>query len=86
MAGDLGQGGHAGGDRLMARALAATMLEGTPPPATVEDGIRACVVAFGLDKALDESKSSTWAHFGSRAESGRPSQECDPRRAQEFPL
>jgi predicted dehydrogenase len=45
--------GHAGGDGIMARGLAATLLEGKTPLATVDDGIRACVTAFGIDQACE---------------------------------
>ncbi len=51
-----GQGGHAGGDRVMAKALAESILEGAPPLATVEDGLRACVAAFGIDEAADKNR------------------------------
>lgn len=51
-----GQGGHAGGDRVMAKALAETILEGAPPLATVEDGLRACIAAFGIDEAADKNR------------------------------
>jgi predicted dehydrogenase len=49
-------GGHAGGDDAMACALAATLLEGRPPEATVDDGLRACVTVFALDEAMRERK------------------------------
>lgn len=45
--------GHAGGDEVMAKGLAATLLKGEAPMATVEDGIRACVAAFGIDQACE---------------------------------
>lgn len=45
--------GHAGGDEVMAKNLAATILHQQPPLATVEDGLRACVVAFGIDQAME---------------------------------
>ncbi|HEX4139507.1 MAG TPA: Gfo/Idh/MocA family oxidoreductase [Candidatus Methylacidiphilales bacterium] len=45
-------GGHAGGDEHMARALAATMLDGVPPQATVDDGLRSCLPALALDAAM----------------------------------
>jgi predicted dehydrogenase len=49
-------GGHAGGDEVMAQALAKSLLEGEAPRATVEDGLRACLVAFALDEAADNSR------------------------------
>ncbi|CAN5551803.1 Gfo/Idh/MocA family oxidoreductase [soil metagenome] len=45
--------GHAGGDEVMANGLAATLLNGETPLATVEDGVRACVAAFGIDQACE---------------------------------
>lgn len=54
---DMGHaGGHSGGDELMAAALARTLLEGATPLATVEDGLRACIAAFGMDQALEEGR------------------------------
>jgi len=47
---------HGGGDAVMAEALADTILHGAAPLATVEDGLHACVVAFGIDAALDGGK------------------------------
>lgn len=57
---DLSQGGHDhyGGDARMAGHLASTMLEGTPPLATLEDGVRAAVSCFGVDDALDTGSVS----------------------------
>ena len=49
-------GGHAGGDEVMAKALAKSLLEGEAPRATVEDGLRACLVAFAVDEAADNSR------------------------------
>ena len=49
-------GGHAGGDEVMAQALVKTLLEREAPRATVEDGLRACLVAFALDEAADNSR------------------------------
>lgn len=47
-------GGHAGGDSVMARSLLKTITEGAVPLAGVEDGLRACVVAFGIDASMRE--------------------------------
>ena len=49
-------GGHAGGDETMATALAATLLQGKPPLASVEEGVRSCLVAFAIDQAMEEKK------------------------------
>jgi predicted dehydrogenase len=54
---DMGHaGGHAGGDEAMTKALAGTLLEGKEPLASVEDGVRSCVVAFAIDQAMSEMK------------------------------
>ncbi len=47
-----GQGGHAGGDRVMAKALAESILEGAPPfwPRSRTD-CAPCVAAFGIDRS-----------------------------------
>jgi len=47
-------GGHAGGDRVMARGIIDTLLNGAEPLASVEEGINSAVAAFGIDQALDE--------------------------------
>jgi predicted dehydrogenase len=49
-----GAGGHAGGDEVMARGLAGTLLEGRKPLASVEEGLQSCAVAFAIDRALAE--------------------------------
>jgi predicted dehydrogenase len=46
--------GHGGGDEVMAEGLVRTLLDEVPPLATVDDGIRACVAAFGIDQAMEE--------------------------------
>lgn len=48
--------GHAGGDAIMAQGLTATIVEGKPPLASVEEGLRACIAAFGADDAMDQGK------------------------------
>jgi hypothetical protein len=40
----------------MACSLARTLIEGDSPLASVEDGIRACVTAFGIDQAVDQGR------------------------------
>jgi predicted dehydrogenase len=49
-----GAGGHAGGDEIMAQGLVATLLEGRPPLASVEEGLLSCAAAFAIDRALVE--------------------------------
>lgn len=45
-------GGHGGGDSVLGASLADSMLHGTPPLTSLEDGLRAAFTAFGLDEAL----------------------------------
>lgn len=47
------RGGHGGGDNYMAEGLIRTMLTGEAPLASVEEGLKSAVVAFGLDEAAD---------------------------------
>lgn len=52
--GDLKAGdGHYGGDVIMARHIAETMLHGNQPLAGLDDGIRSAISCFGVDAALD---------------------------------
>lgn len=55
--------GHGGGDIIMARGLVKTLTEGVPPLATVEDGLRACVTAFGIDASMDEGTITDFAPY-----------------------
>ncbi len=48
--------GHLGGDSRMAAHLARTMLEGAPPLATLDDGLRSAVSCFGVDEAHDTGR------------------------------
>jgi predicted dehydrogenase len=61
-------GGHGGGDEILAQGLRATLLEGAAPHASVDDGIRACLAAFALDRAMDETRvvdlTEDWAQAG----------------------
>lgn len=45
-------GQHGGGDEFLARSLAATMLTGSPPQATFDDGLCAAITCFGIDDAM----------------------------------
>lgn len=50
------QGGHGGGDAVLGRSLADTMLNGTPPLTGLEDGLRSAFTAFGIDQAQQTSQ------------------------------
>jgi predicted dehydrogenase len=59
---DLGiAGGHAGGDEVMAASLVETLLNGKPPRASVDEGVRSCAVAFAMDQAMREGRVVTLA-------------------------
>jgi predicted dehydrogenase len=54
---DLGiAGGHAGGDEIMAASLVETLLNGKPPLASVDEGVRSCAVAIAIDQAMHEGR------------------------------
>jgi predicted dehydrogenase len=57
---DLGiAGGHAGGDEVMAASLVETLLNGKPPLASVNEGVRSCAVALAIDQAMHEGRVVT---------------------------
>jgi predicted dehydrogenase len=43
--------GHGGGDTILGASLAESMLNGTPPLTSLEDGLRAAFTAFGIDES-----------------------------------
>lgn len=45
--------GHGGGDSVMARSLCETLINGAPPLADVNDGLRACATVFAIDEAQE---------------------------------
>lgn len=51
--GSEGLGGHGGGDEILASEMAETMLNGAPFNVVAEDGLRAAVVCFAVDEAMD---------------------------------
>lgn len=44
-------GGHGGGDDILAQSIIQSMLNNTPPKSSLEDGLRAAITVFGIDKA-----------------------------------
>jgi len=44
--------GHAGGDSVMGRELAATIAEGAPPSASIHEGLYSAVTALAADDAM----------------------------------
>lgn len=55
------EGGHYGGDEIMGRQLALTMLGQVPPMATLKEGIESAVSCFGVDAALDSGQVFDYA-------------------------
>ncbi|MHB9132408.1 MAG: Gfo/Idh/MocA family protein [Armatimonadota bacterium] len=45
-------GGHGGGDSILCESLAAMMVNGDAPKASLEDGLRSAVTCFGIDDAM----------------------------------
>lgn len=60
--------GHAGGDVLMLRDLANTMLKGKPMPTGFDDGLWSAVAALGIDRAMTSGRTVTldrmWQQVG----------------------
>ncbi len=46
------KGGHGGGDNILGESLAASMLRGEAPKASLEDGLKSAITAFGMDEAM----------------------------------
>ncbi|HAU39171.1 MAG TPA: gfo/Idh/MocA family oxidoreductase [Phycisphaerales bacterium] len=49
-------GGHGGGDAVLCRELAASMLDRVPPTTGLTDGLKSAAVCFALDKALETGR------------------------------
>lgn len=50
------QGGHGGGDEILAQELADSMLHGRPPAAGLEEGLTSAVTCFAIDRAADTGR------------------------------
>jgi len=61
-------GGHGGGDESMGKSMVETMLRGKAPLASVNEGIKSALVAFGIDQAADEGHmvdlNASWQRAG----------------------
>ncbi len=49
-------GGHGGGDEILGKSIADSMLKGKAPFTSLEDGLKSAVTAFGIDKAMETGK------------------------------
>ena len=45
-------GGHGGGDAILAKELAASMLKGTTPSVGLDDGLKSSITCFAIDEAM----------------------------------
>lgn len=50
------KGGHGGGDGVLGKSLAQTILKGTPSLTSLDDGLKAAFTAFGIDEAQKTGK------------------------------
>ncbi len=50
------RGGHAGGDAVLGRALAACMTRGEEPGAGMEDALKASITCFAIDRAMESGR------------------------------
>jgi predicted dehydrogenase len=64
----IGNDPHAGGDEVLAKHIADTMLTGAAPLAGVDEGIKSAAVAFAIDQAQETGQvvdlRPTWAKLG----------------------
>ncbi len=51
-----GEKGHAGGDAVMARYLAESILDGKPPIAGMREAMLSAITCFGIDQAMKEKR------------------------------
>ncbi|MEM7016303.1 MAG: Gfo/Idh/MocA family oxidoreductase [Pseudomonadota bacterium] len=61
-------GGHGDGDKVWAAELAATMLQSTPPVASIEEGLAAAVTCFAIDKAMESGTVEDMAAYWQQVE------------------
>ena len=53
---DLDKGGHGGGDRILGEDLAACMLNGAKPRASLDEGVASAVTCFAMNEAMDSRR------------------------------
>jgi predicted dehydrogenase len=66
------QGGHGGGDEVLAQELADSMLLGQPPMAGLEAGLNAAVTCFAIDRAADTGRVVDMAPYWARVDRTPP--------------
>jgi hypothetical protein len=61
-------GGHGGGDEVLARELADSMLNGVRPAVGLREGMESAIACFGIDRAMDTGTvvdlTEDWARAG----------------------
>jgi len=71
-------GGHGGGDEILAKELADSMLNGTPPSVGLIEGMESAIACFAIDQAMDTGTVVELADWWKKAElalgSGRANQ------------
>jgi predicted dehydrogenase len=90
---EIGIGGppddHLGGDAVMARHLARTMLSGAEPLASMDEGVRSALTCFGIDQALDNARVvdlvPMWDRAGVDWSAREPGSNKGPARAASRP-
>lgn len=69
-----GSGGHGGGDKVLARELADSMLKQVPPSVGMQEGLESSVVCFAMDQALDNNEvvslAPLWHKVGQLTDEG----------------
>lgn len=61
-------GWHGGGDAVLSRDLANTMIRGATPKSTLQEGLKAAIVCFGIDQAMDHGRVVDFRPMWRRAE------------------
>ena len=63
-----GVGGHGGGDESLVEELGASIVRGRKPRTGLDDGLRASITCFGIDKAMDTGRVVNMAPMWKRAD------------------
>ena len=61
-------GGHGGGDEILAKELADSMLDGAPPSVGLIEGMESAIACFAIDQALDSGTVVELADWWKKAE------------------
>ena len=61
------KGGHGGGDNILGESVAASMLMGAAPRASLEEGLRSAFTCFGMDESMETGRIVEMAPYWERA-------------------